>query len=98
MNEIDARNYCGAQGGSLLTIDSQEQQDRVRSSIGNNKAWLAYKRDTQYSEWKVVVDNSHTVRVGTPYYSNWDPQAATYQPTNPMCSAIDNEGTKQSAA
>lgn len=67
---LQARDACAARGAHLVTIESQAENDRVRSLVpGYLHVWIGLSRQTGYWQW---VDGAY------PYYTKW----ASGEPNN----------------
>ena len=63
-NWHDARDYCAAQGGHLVTIDSASENDFIFRLTGGN-TWLGATDEVQEGIWVWVTGETWS-------YSNWD--------------------------
>ena len=64
MNWHDARDYCAAQNGHLVTIDSASENDFIFHLTGGN-TWLGATDEIQEGTWVWVTGETWS-------YSNWD--------------------------
>lgn len=76
MSWKEAKAYCEAQGGYLVTITSAEEQDFITSfakeqNLINNRFWIGATDEVSEGKWKWVTGEKFD-------YSNW----SNYQPDN----------------
>lgn len=63
---IEAKADCESQGGHLVTITSQEENDFVVSLLGSETVWIGLTDEQNEGVWQWVTGETVT-------YTNWDP-------------------------
>ena len=75
---LEAKELCEKKGGHLVTIDSEEENERIFKLIENNDSfiWIGASYNTETQEWNWVT--------GEPMnYTNWNDGEPSASDTNP---------------
>ncbi|XP_060744781.1 CD209 antigen-like protein C [Tachysurus vachellii] len=69
MNWADSREYCKRKGADLMIINNKEEQEFIKTYLGNRHAWIGLSDTDAEGRWKWV----DTTRLTTAYWQSGEP-------------------------